>query len=161
MPEDVASSVKFEVIINGEVDDTYTKSIVPKYSKNFTVTISRMSTEGSVRVVIALNDKMYRVYNFDFANNAVETLETYPFTVPDSDTDSDVESQEENEEEEETSSQEEEENNSSSEAEFIDSDTSSEITSSEEVAIPSEPAYEPEEPGDEPIYFSSYDDEDY
>ena len=161
LPEDVASSVKFEVIINGEVDDTYTKSIVPKYSKNFTVTISRMSTEGSVRVVIALNDKMYRVYNFDFANNAVETLETYPFTVPDSDTDSDVESQEENEEEEETSSQEEEENNSSSEAEFIDSDTSSEITSSEEVAIPSEPAYEPEEPGDEPIYFSSYDDEDY
>lgn len=165
LPEDVASSVKFEVIINGEVDDTYTKSIVPKYSKNFTVTISRMSTEGSVRVVIALNDQTYRVYNFDFANNAVETLETYPFTAPDSDTDSEVQSQEENEEEEETSSLEEEENDSSFEPEDNDNDndndSSSEITSSEDLIIPSEPSYEPEDPGDEPSYFPSYDDEDY
>lgn len=160
LPEDVASSVKFEVIINGEVDDTYTKSIVPKYSKNFTVTISRMSTEGSVRVVIALNDQTYRVYNFDFANNAVETLETYPFTAPDSDTDSEVQSQEENEEEE-TSSLEEEENDSSFEPEDNDNDSSSEITSSEDLIISSEPSYEPEDPGDEPSYFPSYDDEDY
>ncbi len=163
LPEDVASSVKFEVIINGEVDDTYTKSIVPKYSKNFTVTISRMSTEGSVKVVIALNDQTYRVYNFDFANNAVETLETYPFIAPDSDTDSEVQSQEENEEEEETSSLEEEENDSSFEPEDNDNDndSSSEITSSEDLIIPSEPSYEPEDPGDEPSYFPSYDDEDY
>ncbi len=161
LPEDVASSVKFEVIINGEVDDTYTKSIVPKYSKNFTVTISRMSTEGSVRVVIALNDQTYRVYNFDFANNAVETLETYPFIAPDSDTDSEVQSQEENEEEEETSSLEEEENDSSFEPEDNDNDSSSEITSSEDLIISSEPSYEPEDPGDEPSYFPSYDDEDY
>ena len=81
MPSDISSSVKFEVIIDGEVDDTYTKSIVPKYARQHTLTISRMSTVGAIQVVVALNDQTYRVYKFDFANNTVTTVESYELRV--------------------------------------------------------------------------------
>lgn len=167
LPADIASSVKFEVIIDGEVDDSYTKSIVPKYSKNFTITISRMSTEGAMNVVVALNEHTYRVYKFDFANDTVEITEKYDF-VPDldSDTDSDVQSEVESEEEN-TSSQEDEDSdeNTSSEYEDTDSefdDTSSDFASSEDLSAPTEPGTEPEEPTDEPTYYEPDDeDEDY
>lgn len=167
LPADIASSVKFEVIIDGEVDDSYTKSIVPKYSKNFTITISRMSTEGAMNVVVALNEHTYRVYKFDFANDTVEITEKYDF-VPDldSDTDSDVQSEVESEEEN-TSSQEDEDSdeNTSSEYEDTDSefdDTSSDFASSEDLSAPAEPGTEPEEPTDEPTYYEPDDeDEDY
>ncbi|MBQ2348947.1 MAG: Stk1 family PASTA domain-containing Ser/Thr kinase [Clostridia bacterium] len=96
MPSDISSSVKFEVIIDGEVDDTYTKSIVPKYARQHTLTISRMSTVGAIQVVVALNDQTYRVYKFDFANNTVTTVESYEFileTDTDTETETDTESE--------------------------------------------------------------------
>lgn len=168
LPADIASSVKFEVIIDGEVDDSYTKSIVPKYSRNFTITISRMSTEGALNVVVALNEHTYRVYKFDFANNTVEQTEKYDF-VPDfdsdTDTESEIESEEESDEEEDTSSQD-EDSDSSSEYEDTDSEYSysSEFTSSDETSFSSEPNGGYDEPGDEPnpSYFDpDNDDEDY
>ena len=168
LPADIASSVKFEVIIDGEVDDSYTKSIVPKYSRNFTITISRMSTEGALNVVVALNEHTYRVYKFDFANNTVELTEKYDF-VPDSDsdtdTDSEVESEEESDEDENTSSQD-EDTDSSFDDEDTDSEyyTSSDYTSSDETESSSEVTDYPDEPDDEPNrnYFDPYyDDEDY
>jgi len=90
LPDEISSSLKFEVIIDGEIDDTYTKSIVPKYARQYTLTVSRMSTVGAIQVVVALNDQTYRVYKFDFANSTVSTLESYPFYL-DTDTDSDTE----------------------------------------------------------------------
>lgn len=92
LPKDISSSVKFEVIIDGEVDATYTKSIVPKYAKEYTLSLQRMNTVGSVQVVVALNDQTYRVYKFDFANETVTTLESYEFTL---DTDTETDSEEE------------------------------------------------------------------
>ena len=168
LPADIASSVKFEVIIDGEVDDSYTKSIVPKYSRNFTITISRMSTEGALNVVVALNEHTYRVYKFDFANNTVELTEKYDF-VPDSDsdtdTDSEVESEEESDEDENTSSQD-EDTDSSFDDEDTDSEyyTSSDYTSSDETEFSSEITDYSDEPEDEPNrsdFDPYYDDEDY
>ncbi len=110
LPSDIASSVKFEVIIDGEVDASYTKSIVPKYARQYTLTVTRMSTVGSLQVVVALNDQTYRVYNFDFANNTVTTLESYNFHLDtDETTDSDTESETESIVSEVTSSEESEE----------------------------------------------------
>ncbi len=147
LPADVASSVKFEVIIDGEVDNSYTKSIVPKYSRNFTITISRMSTEGAINVVVALNEQTYRVYKFDFANDTVELTEKYDFiAAPDSD--SDEESEPESEREDESSSQQEEPESSEPE-ESSEYESEYEYTSSEEpepyVDVPSQP--------EEPIYY--------
>ncbi len=97
MPAEIASSVKFEVIINGEVDKSFTKSIVPKYARQHTVSISRMSTVGTLPVVIALNDQTYRVYKFDFKNNTVIPEESYNFIL---ETDSDTESETDSDSEE-------------------------------------------------------------
>ncbi len=156
LPSDVASSVKFEVIINGEVDESYTKSIVPKYSRNFTLTINRMSTEGALNVVVALNEQTYRAYRFDFANNTVEMTEKYDF-IPDPTSDTDTESEvvfeREPETDEDTSSQESESSSSLTEyedtdgEEYYDDDNSSEepVESNYEVSSqPEEPVYDDE-----------------
>lgn len=90
LPKDVSSSVKFEVFIDGEVDESYTKSIVPKYAKEYTLSLKRLNTVGSVQVAVALNDQTYRVYKFDFANETVTTLESYEFLL-DTDTETDTE----------------------------------------------------------------------
>ncbi len=85
LPADISSSIKFEVIVDGEVDKSYTKPIVPKYARQYTLTITRMSTVGTLPVVVALNEQTYRVYNFDFKNATVTTEESYSFVL---DTDS-------------------------------------------------------------------------
>ena len=123
LPADISSSLKFEVIIDGEIDDTYTKSIVPKYAKQYTLTVSRMSTVGSIQVVVALNDQTYRVYKFDFANNTVSTVESYNFQL-DTDTETD--------EETETDTDTENENEYDSDSEYEDYESSDEDYSSSE-----------------------------
>ncbi len=143
LPEDVASSVKFEVIIDGEVDASYTKSIVPKYARQYTISITRMSTVGALQVVVALNDETYRVYNFDFANNTVTTLESYTFHLDtvESSTESDAESEKENENNESS------ESTVESEDEDYESYYEDEPSESEPTVEPSESYYE--EPDDE------------
>ncbi|MBQ1388567.1 MAG: Stk1 family PASTA domain-containing Ser/Thr kinase [Clostridia bacterium] len=106
LPADIASSIKFEVIIDGEVDKSYTKPIVPKYARQYTLTISRMSTVGSIPVVVALNEHTYRVYKFDFKNSTVTTEESYPFVLDtdldDTETETDTETDMEHEDETDT-----------------------------------------------------------
>ncbi len=103
LPSEIASSVKFEVIIDGEVDKSYTKTIVPKYAKQYSLTITRMSTVGSLSVVVALNEQTYRVYNFDFKNNTITTEESYPFYLDtDSDTETDSDSETDSEDDDES-----------------------------------------------------------
>ncbi len=90
LPDEISSSLKFEVIIDGEIDETYTKTIVPKYARQYTLTVSRMSTVGAIQVVVALNDQTYRVYKFDFSNSTVSTVESYNFEL-DTDTETETE----------------------------------------------------------------------
>lgn len=154
LPSDISSSVKFEVIIDGEVDDSYTKSIVPKYAKEYTLSIQRMNTVGSIQVVVALNNETYRVYKYDFANETVTTLESYEFTL---DTDTETDSEEETDTDTEgessyydTSSYYDSDTDSYEDSDYEDpyeSNYSSEYSSSYE-----EPGYsdEPEEPDDYP-----------
>lgn len=133
LPRDVSSSVKFEVIINGEVDSSYTKSIVPKYAKEYTISLTRLNTVGSIQVVVALNEQTYRVYNFDFENASVTTVESYEFKL-----DTDEESSEESSEDESS----ENEDSSYYESDYYeDSDEDSDYYYSE----PDEPYYS--EPG--------------
>lgn len=152
LPEDIASSIKFEVIIDGEVDKSYTKSIVPKYARQYTLTITRMSTVGSLPVVVALNDQTYRVYNFDFKNNNVTTGESYTFVL---DTDS--------EEHSDTDTERSDTENEDTDSENIEPDTDSEgifDTESDVIDVPdtdnsgyteSSEVIEPE-PEPEPVY---------
>ena len=152
LPEDIASSIKFEVIIDGEVDKSYTKSIVPKYARQYTLTITRMSTVGSLPVVVALNDQTYRVYNFDFKNSNVTTGESYNFVLDtDSEENSDTDTERSDTDSEDTDSEYTEPDTDSeayvdTESEYEDTDNSGYTESSEIVEPePEEPVYsEPE-----------------
>ena len=146
LPSDIASSVKFEVIIDGEVDDSYTKSIVPKYSRQFTLSISRMSTVGSLQVVVALNEHTYRVYNFDFANNTVTPVESYSFVLDDTDTETDTETTDTDSSDETTSQTSSEDEDYTSSEYYDDSDDeSSDVVSDDETtsAVSETPYSEP------------------
>ena len=139
LPSDIASSVKFEVIIDGEVDASYTKPIVPKYARQYTLTITRMSTVGSLPVVVALNDQTYRVYNFDFKNSTVSVVESYNFvletdTDTESETDTDTDSEREDRDSEYTEHYDDEDTDSETVSEY--SESSSEY---EENPVASEP----------------------
>lgn len=157
LPSEIASSVKFEVIIDGEVDKEFTKPIVPKYSRQYTLTISRMSTVGKLPVVVALNDQTYRVYSFDFKNNTVYPEESYTFIL---ETDSDTETETDTDTETETDT----ENEDTDSEYYEDTDTEYEEDSDypydPEIDNPTvdnsdneEPIYsEPETPPSEPDY---------
>ena len=149
LPNEISSSLKFEVIIDGEIDESYTKSIVPKYSRQYTLTVSRMSTVGAIQVVVALNDQTYRVYKFDFENSTVSTLESYTFyidtdTETETDTDTDTEA---------TDTDTENESEYDSDEENIDSESANisseeEVTSSEYVEDDEPVVSEPDYSGD-------------
>ena len=149
LPNEISSSLKFEVIIDGEIDESYTKSIVPKYARQYTLTVSRMSTVGAIQVVVALNDQTYRVYKFDFENSTVSTLESYTFyidtdTETETDTDTDTEA---------TDTDTENESEYDSDEENIDSESANisseeEVTSSEYVEDDEPVVSEPDYSGD-------------
>lgn len=153
LPADISSSIKFEVIIDGEIDDTYTKSIVPKYARQYTLTVTRMSTVGSIQVVVALNDQTYRVYKFDFANNTVSTVESYNFVL---ETDSDTEEETDTETEEDTESEYEYYESSDEEPSSVESDNDDEPSYSEDSDDSSSSIGEPDNSGN-----GSQDDEEY
>ena len=131
---------------------TATKSIVPKYARQYTLTITRMSTVGSLPVVVALNDQTYRVYNFDFKNSNVTTGESYNFVLDtDSEENSDTDTERSDTDSEDTDSEYTEPDTDSeayvdTESEYEDTDNSGYTESSEIVEPePEEPVYsEPE-----------------
>lgn len=149
LPADIASSVKFEVIIDGEVDKAYTKSIVPKYARQYTLTITRMSTVGALPVVIALNEQTYRVYNFDFKNNTVTTEESYSFEL---DTDSDTETDTASDEDTDTEDENNVDEDTDSETEYVDYDTDSELSDDSSVSSGSDESdYSDDQGSTEPV----------
>lgn len=155
LPSEISSSVKFEVIIDGEVDASYTKSIVPKYAKQYTLSVTRMSTVGALQVVVALNDQTYRVYKFDFANNTVSPVESYTFVLDtDTETESETDSELETDSDEDYTSSSWDDDTESyweSDYDYEDSDYSDEPTDS---SYQDDPTYsEPDYSGD-----GSYDD---
>lgn len=155
LPSEISSSVKFEVIIDGEVDASYTKSIVPKYAKQYTLSVTRMSTVGALQVVVALNDQTYRVYKFDFENNTVSPVESYTFVLDtDTETESETDSELETDSDEDYTSSSWDDDTESyweSDYDYEDSDYSDEPTDS---SYQDDPTYsEPDYSGD-----GSYDD---
>lgn len=79
LPIHIDYPVTLEVIIYGVTDESYTTTIIPKESPYYTLTLTRMSTEGCIDVCVALNTQTYRVYRYDFKNNSVDTMEVYYF----------------------------------------------------------------------------------
>ncbi len=82
LPSTVTENVKMTVLIDGAVDETNTKSIVPAYSPFYNVEIK---IKKDAKVIILLNDKEYREYQVTYDTNKVELTNSYEF-VPSTET---------------------------------------------------------------------------
>ena len=83
LPADVSDSVSMTVIIDGVLDSQYSKTLVPKYNKTYTLQITG---SGTSNVVVQLDGEAYREYTIDFATgsvtNTVNHEYNYPTTAP-------------------------------------------------------------------------------
>lgn len=83
LPADVSDSVSMTVIIDGVLDSQYSKTLVPKYNKTYTLQITG---SGTSNVVVQLDGEAYREYTIDFATgsvtNTVDHEYNYPTTAP-------------------------------------------------------------------------------
>ena len=76
LPKEESNSVTFKLYINGVLDDTNTKDIVPKYSSNYSV---KVKGTGVAHIVVELNGSPYREYDVDFSTQIVTTTATYQY----------------------------------------------------------------------------------
>ena len=83
LPADVSDSVSMTVIIDGVLDSQYSKTLVPKYNKTYTL---RITGSGTSNVVVQLDGEAYREYTINFASgsvtNTVNHEYNYPTTAP-------------------------------------------------------------------------------
>lgn len=78
LPTNTDSSVEMTVIVDGVVDQQYSKTLVPKYNKTCTLEITG---SGTSTVVIQLDGQAYREYSIDFSTSSVTTTATHDFVV--------------------------------------------------------------------------------
>ncbi len=78
LPTNTESSVNMVVIVDGVVDQQYTKELVPMYNKTCTL---EFTGTGASSVVVQLDGQTYREYSIDFATSTVTTTASYDYVV--------------------------------------------------------------------------------
>ena len=78
LPTNTESSVNMLVIVDGVVDQRYSKELVPMYNKTCTLEITG---KGTSSVVVQLDGQTYREYSIDFATSTVTTTASYDLYV--------------------------------------------------------------------------------
>lgn len=76
LPSSVDGSVDMTVIVDGAVDSQYSKTLVPKYNKTYTLQIKG---SGSSTVIVQLDGQIYREYAVDFSTSSVSTSASYDY----------------------------------------------------------------------------------
>lgn len=79
LPTNTDSSVEMTVIIDGVVDNQYSKTLVPKYNKTCTIEITGRGTSS---MVVLLDGQVYRKYSIDFASSIANVTEKYDYVPP-------------------------------------------------------------------------------
>ncbi len=77
LPASVNHEVSMRVYINGVVDSSNSKTIVPAYHPNYSLSVKGSGESKSI--VVNLDSQKYRVYEADFTTGRVTTLEKYSF----------------------------------------------------------------------------------
>ncbi len=72
------STVEMVVIVDGVVDNQYSKTLVPMYNKTCTLEITGTGTSS---VVVQLDGQVYREYSIDFSTSTVTTTATHDYVV--------------------------------------------------------------------------------
>ena len=78
LPTNTESSVNMVVIVDGVVDQQYSKELVPMYNKTCTL---ELTGTGTSSVVVQLDGQTYREYSIDFATSTVTTTASYDYVV--------------------------------------------------------------------------------
>ena len=82
LPEDVEDTVFLRVTVDGVVNETYSKYVVPKYNSTYTIEVTGT---GNTNVVVDLDGNVYREYVVNFDTQEVTTTRydyVYPTTEP-------------------------------------------------------------------------------
>ncbi len=79
LPADYDKEVKVKVLIDGEVNESYSKTVVPIYNPNMMIDVK---VKDDAKVVVLLNDKDYREYKITYDTGKVDVVNTYPFEPP-------------------------------------------------------------------------------
>lgn len=78
LPASISKEVSMKVYINGVLDSSNSKTIVPAY--NTTCTINIKGTTGTKSVVVNLDGQQYRSYEVNFDNESVKVVGSYSYT---------------------------------------------------------------------------------
>lgn len=76
LPADVTDEVKVTVLIDGVVNNEYSKSLIPAYNSTYTV---KIKGKDSVTVLVLLDDQKYREYSVNYEEGYVTTINSYPY----------------------------------------------------------------------------------
>lgn len=76
LPTNVSKEVEVKVLVDGVVDKTYSKTIIPLYSSTHTI---KIKGKGTVTVLVLLDNQKYREYSIDYENNYVSTVNAYNY----------------------------------------------------------------------------------
>lgn len=78
LPANVSDEVEVTVLVDGVVDSTYSKTVIPMYNSTYTIKIKGTDV---VTVLVLLDDKEYREYSVDYAEGYVTTVNAYEYVV--------------------------------------------------------------------------------
>lgn len=82
LPAEVEDTVYLRVTVNGVVDETYSKYVVPKYNSIYTIEVKG---SGVANVVVDIDGNTYREYTINFDTKQVDTQKhdyVYPTDPP-------------------------------------------------------------------------------
>lgn len=76
LPSSVTSEVEVTVLVDGAVDSTYSKTVVPAYNSTYTIKVKGKET---VTVLVLLDGKEYREYSVNYEEGYVTTVHSYTY----------------------------------------------------------------------------------
>ena len=79
LPVGVEGSVNMTVIVDGAIDSSQSKTLIPAYNSTCTL---KFEGTGTSRVVVQLDGQVYREYTIDFAQAAVTNTVTHEYHAP-------------------------------------------------------------------------------
>jgi len=79
LPSTVEGSVDMTVIVDGAIDSSQSKTLIPAYNSTCTL---KFEGTGTSNVVVQLDGQVYREYTIDFSQAAVTNTVTHEYKAP-------------------------------------------------------------------------------
>ncbi len=79
LPTGVSDTLTMNVMVDGVLDSSQSKQVVPSLTGSVTVSLEG---HGTSNVVITLNDQTYREYTINFAKSEIVNVTTHEYVVP-------------------------------------------------------------------------------